>query len=462
MITSTDRVLLAGVAAGLAASTAAAQDLTVKAPPQSNTIAVVGATVHTMKDGEKPIEDGVVWFEGGLVRGVMSRAAWEDMQSRVRWARPPEIIDAKGKQVWPGLIAPQTQLGLTEIQAVRQTHDMTETGGVTPEARPAVAVNPDSTLIPVTRTNGVLLAGVFPTGGRVPGQVSVIRLDGWTMEDMTAEPSSGLIVTWPQVRPISAWWMDRSDEDQARDASRGIEEISKLFDTAEEYARAKAADPAMPTDLRWEAMRPVLGRVRAESEGAPDPLFILAQDADQITGAVTFCVERKLRCVIVGGREAPLCAELLRQHAVPVIVTGTHVMPRRDDSDYDEPFRLPAKLHELGILFTIANNDDTAHERNLPYSAATAVKFGLPHEAGVYAITHGAAKVLGVADRYGSLEEGKSATLLITDGSPLEVVTKIDAAFIDGRRIDLTNKQTVLFEKYKERYRQTGDLKANP
>ncbi len=170
MITSTDRVLLAGVAAGLAASTAAAQDLTVKAPPQSNTIAVVGATVHTMKDGEKPIEDGVVWFEGGLVRGVMSRAAWEDMQSRVRWARPPEIIDAKGKQVWPGLIAPQTQLGLTEIQAVRQTHDMTETGGVTPEARPRSPSTPTRRSSPSPAPTACCSRASSPPAAACPGR----------------------------------------------------------------------------------------------------------------------------------------------------------------------------------------------------------------------------------------------------------------------------------------------------
>ncbi|MCE7972847.1 MAG: hypothetical protein DYG92_00770 [Leptolyngbya sp. PLA1] len=463
-----------GVAAGLAAAhTASAQDLGIKAPAQTGLTAVVGATVHPVSG--PAIENGAVWFVDGVITGVGSADDYSQFLARVKLATPPTTIDATGRHVWPGLIAPFSQLGLTEIQAVVATNDTGETGDLTPEVRAVSAVNPDSTLIPVTRSNGVLLAAVYPRGGTIAGQVSVIRLEGWTNDDMTVLGSAGLSVRWPNTRPISAWWMDRSDEDQMRDIRQGQRAIKDAFDAAEAYARAKAGDPNHPTDLRWEAMRSVFPGFGADlqpvvSDGAvngdpavkprgPLPLFIAANDVDQINAAVTFASERGMRCVLVGGQDAPRCADLLRKHDVPVVLMGTHRMPRRADAAYDEPYTLPRVLHEAGLRFTIANNDDTAHERNLPYAAAMAVAHGLPHDEAVRCLTLTAAQILGIADRYGSIETGKSATIIVTTGSPLEVTTAIEWAFIDGRLIDLTNKHTRLYDKYRERYRQTGDLK---
>ncbi len=323
-------------------------------------------------------------------------------------------------------------------------------------------MNPDSTLIPVTRSNGILLAAIAPEGGLIPGQASVIRLDGWTMADMAAQPTTGIVLRWPQMRTITAWWMDTSEDDQRRDIGRNLERIREVFATAAAYADARGADPTQPEDLRWEAMRPLFAG--APLEGATDTrarLFILANDVDQISAAVAFAKERALRAVIVGGRDAHLCAALLKENGIPVVLTGTHVMPRRDDADYDEAFTRPLRLHEAGITFAIAHMDDTAHERNLPYSAAIAAAHGLPPEAALRAITLAPAQIFGIDDRYGSLETGKSATLLITTGDPLEVTTQIQSAFIDGREIDLSNKQTKLYEKYRERYQQMGIIKKD-
>ena len=464
-----------GIAAALAATLAAsAQDLGLKAPPQTGLTAVVGATVHPVSG--PAIENGAVWFVDGVISGVGTASDYTEFLSRVKLATPPTTIDAKGRHVWPGLIAPWSQLGLTEIQSVVATNDTSETGDLTPEVRAVSAVNPDSTLIPVTRSNGVLLAAVYPRGGTIAGQVSVIRLEGWTNDDLTVLGSAGLSVRWPNTRPISAWWMDRSDEDQMRDIRQGQRAIKDAFDAAEAYARAKEGDPSHPTDLRWEAMRSVLpgssadlepvtgsaavnGDPLTKSPAGQRPLFIATNDVDQINAAVTFATERGMRCVLVGGQDAPRCADLLKKHNVPVIVMGTHRMPRRADAPYDEPYALPRVLHEAGLRFSIANNDDTAHERNLPYAAAMAVAHGLPHDEAVKCLTLTAAQILGIADKYGSIENGKSATLIVTTGSPLEVTTAIEWAFIDGRMIDLSNKHTRLYEKYRERYRQTGDLK---
>jgi imidazolonepropionase-like amidohydrolase len=444
-----------GAVSALAATAAlSAQDLGMKAPPQSGLTAVVGATVHPVSG--PAIENGAVWFVDGVISGVGSAEDYTQFLSRVRLSVPPTTIDATGRHVWPGLIAPFSQLGLTEIQSVVATNDTSETGDLTPEVRAVTAVNPDSTLIPVTRSNGVLLAAVYPRGGTISGQVSVIRLEGWTNDDLTVLGSAGLSVRWPNTRPISAWWMDRSDEDQMRDIRLGQKAIKDAFDAAEAYARAKEGDPSHPTDLRWEAMRRVFP---GDANATPSPLFIAANDVDQINAAVTFASERGMRCVLVGGQDAPRCADLLRKHDVPVIVMGTHRMPRRSDAPYDEPFTLPCVLHEAGLRFSIANNDDTAHERNLPYAAGMAVAHGLPHDEAMKCLTLTAAQILGIAEKYGSIESGKSATLIVTTGSPLEVTTAIEWAFIDGRMIDLSNKHTKLYEKYRERYRQTGDLR---
>jgi hypothetical protein len=288
--------------------------------------------------------------------------------------------------------------------------------------------------------------------------------------------------------------MDQSEDEQLRGIREAREQLATIFDTAAAYAAARAADPNLPTDQRWEAMRPVFAPSQREGPGvgsssssapshregvgggsssAPShregdgggfassqlPLFIFANDSDQIAAAVAFCAERHLRMVLVGGREAPECAALLKARDIPVIVSGTHVMPRRADSPYDEGYTLPARLHAAGVRFCIASADRTAHERNLPYNAAMAAAHGLPMDAALASVTLWPAQLLGLGDQLGSIDPGKRATLIVTDGNPLDVTTRIDSAYIDGRLIDLSNKQIKLYEKYRERYKQMGQIK---
>lgn len=444
-----------GAVPAMLTAAASAQDLGVKAAPTAKMTVIVGATIHPI-DGPA-IDNGAIWFDGEAIRGMGTAQAWQDFLAAARFREMPTQIEARGKHVWPGLIGVYTQLGLTEIAAVRQSIDIRETGDITPEVRGCVAVNPDSTLIPVTRTNGVLLAGVFPEGGILPGRPSVIRLDGWTVPEMTVRDACGIIVRWPSVRPISAWWMDRSEDDQLKEIRENLQMIERAFDAAEAYTQARRAEPATPEDLRWEAMSGLFPPEGQKGQ-TPPPLFIHAGDVDQINSAVAFAAGRGMRCVIIGGRDAASCAELLKRYDVPVIVRGTFVMPKRGDAPYDDGYTLPARLQAAGVRFAIASGESTANERNLPYAAAMAVAHGLSHDQAVQAITRSPAEILGVADRYGSLGEGKSATLILTSGSPLEVTTRVERAFVEGREIDLSNKQTKLAEKYRERYRQTGDL----
>lgn len=430
--------------------TAHAQDLTIKSPPQAQPIAIFNATIHTMAGDDIP--DGAIVFDKGRITQVLDEGAWDRTPEATR--RAWKQVDAHGGHVYPGLVGAYTQIGLTEFGAVRATIDSDESSNpITPEVKAVTAVNPDSTLIPVTRSNGVMTVAVFPLGGIISGQVGAIRLEGWTTDELIINPSIGMGIRWPSTRTITAWWMDRSEEDQRRDIGQNLKVITDAFDATEAYVRARATDESAPVDLRWEAMKTVL------PADAQARTFILANDVDQITSAVAFAVSRKLKCVIVGGRDAALCADLLKRHDIPVIVQGTLRMPRHDDSPYDEAYTLPARLHEAGVKFCIATSDDTAHERNLPYNAAMAAAHGLPMDAAQKAVTLWPAQILGIDNEVGSLEVGKAAVLLITTGNPLEVTTHIEKAFVDGRDIDLTNKQTKLADKYRERYRQLGLLK---
>jgi imidazolonepropionase-like amidohydrolase len=270
---------------------------------------------------------------------------------------------------------------------------------------------------------------------------------------MAVSPDAGLVVRWPASRPVRAWWMEKSEEDQKEEIARQRRLIERAFARAKAYHLARQAGAGVAVDIRWEAMRrslPLEGR-RPER-----PVFVLAGELEQIRDVVAFGVRHGLRIVIVGGRDADLCASLLSEHGVGVIVTGVLSLPKRADSPVDESFGLPARLEKAGVRWCLASGQGPWNERNLPHVAAMAVRHGLAREAAIRAITLSAAQMLGVGNRLGSLEPGKLATLIVTDGDPLEITTNVGMAFIDGRRIDLADKQSRLHEKYREKYRQLG------
>jgi imidazolonepropionase-like amidohydrolase len=436
----------------LCSESALAQDLTPRSTAQDKPVVIINATIHPISS--PAIEKGFVLFDRGVITGVGAIDTLDSRKVDPTW----RVIDAKGKHVYPGLIGASTQLGLTEMQSVRASSDFAETGGVTPEVRAVSAVNPDSTLLPVTRSAGELIAGVFPSGGTIPGRAGVIRLDGWTVADMTIRDQAGLVVNWPVTRTINAPWMNQSEDEQRRGMDRTQKLIEEMITGAKAYAAAAGGSPKQPVDIRFEAMRAIFGGSSLSPEThdpKPDtrlPLFIHAQDYDQIQQAVTLCTKHGLACVIVGGRDAPLCADLLKRHSVPVIVDGTFKFPKRDDAPYDDAFTLPARLHAAGITFCIASGEETAHERNLSNAAGMAVAYGLDHERGLRAITLSSAEVLGIADRYGSLATEKSATMIVTDGDVLDVLSHVTMAFLDGREVNLSNKQKVLEERYRGKY----------
>jgi imidazolonepropionase-like amidohydrolase len=340
------------------ASAAWGQSRQIPAPPQNDPVVIHGATVHTVS-GET-IEQGYVAFDEGAITHVGAGPAP---------AIPGAVQhDAAGLHVYPGLIAAKTNLGLTEIGAVDVSNDHTEFGSVRPEVRAAVAINPDSDLIPVARANGILIGMIFPQGGLVCGRCSAVRFDGWTWEDMTIDPAMGLVISWPNTEPITAWWMNKTPEQQRKEIRESLRRIEEIFDEARAYVASVDNDPTQTTDLRWEAMRPVLARRR--------PVFVLASSRGQIESAVAWAVRRNLRIVIVGGHEADQVSPLLREHGVPVVIGGLHRLPPRRHASYDQIFTLPVRLHESGVRFCIASGAGAAHERNLNHVAATAAAYG--------------------------------------------------------------------------------------
>ncbi|MGB3969104.1 MAG: amidohydrolase family protein [Planctomycetota bacterium] len=426
----------------------AGQDLLPKGTPQPGPVVLQNAVLHTITGGT--IAAGTLWFDGGVIRGVLPAGERPPLPA----GATPRVIDLQGKHVFPGLIAGATALGLVEIGMVRQSVDTDELGELSPEALAIVAVNPDSAVIPVTRANGVLSTVAFPIGGLLPGRASAFQLDGWTNADLTVRADVGPVVAWP-AQPGGGERGRRGPRPggppatEAGDATKKARQrIDDAFAAARAWLTAKQAEPALPVDIRHQALAAALRR--------EVPVFVLADDLEQIESAVAWCQERNLRGVIVGGRDAAACAGMLKAAAVPVVVTGVHKLPRRDDSAYDEPFTLPRRLFDLGVQFCIASGGEASNERNLPYHAATAAAFGLDRERALAAITHDAAVIFGIADRLGSLRVGKDATLFVADGHPFELATKIERAFVQGREVDLRSKHTELAKKYRERYRQLG------
>ncbi len=417
-----------------------AQDLGPKAPPQRSPVLLRNAALYTMDRGI--VLGGSLLFDGGTIRSVHAEGETPRLPEGTR------VLDLAGKSVFPGLISAHTTLGLVEIGMVRQTVDTDELGDLSPEALAATAVNPDTAAIPVARSNGVLAAAVFPVGGLVPGRVSVIRLDGWTNADLAVQRDAGIVIGWPAKAGDGGGRRGRREPapggaDQT--AAQRLR-IERLFADARAWLDARTADPSVPLDVRLAALVPAL---RGEV-----PVFLLTNEQEQIESAVRWATGRGLRTVIVGGRDAAHCAQLLQERRVPVVLDGVHRLPSRDDADYDEPFTLPARLAELGVDFCLATGSDFSTDRNLPYHAATAAAFGLDRQRALAAITADAARILGVGDRLGTLTAGKEATLFVADGHPFELTTKIELAFVRGAEVDLRNRQTELARKYRERYRQ--------
>jgi imidazolonepropionase-like amidohydrolase len=294
----------------------------------------------------------------------------------------------------------------------------------------------------------VLLAVTAPKGVLVAGRAAVIQMDGWTPEQMSLKDGVGLHIHWPQPSSNPPPPDPFDDPVVGLQREDGVQILRKAFNDARQYAAARKADPDYPVDAKWESLQDVLaGKV---------PVMIHAESLEQIQGAVAFGDEFKLKVVIVGGYDAPRCADLLKPRDIPVIVLAVYRLPRRRSDDYDAPYTLCERLRKEGIKFCISSNNrfGASMVRNLPYHAATAAAYGLPADEALKAITLYPAQICGVADRVGSLKPGKDATLFLASGDPLETPTQIHGAYIQGRKVAWNDRHKRLFEKYQEKYKQ--------
>ena len=419
----------------------------VPAPPQTHPILLMNATIHPVSADE--IRRGAILFEKGVITAIGRRIT--------NLPDNTETIDLQGKHVYPGMIAAASVIGLTEIGAVAVTRDFAERGDVNPNVRAEVAYHPDSEIIPVTRSNGVLLAHSCPTGGLISGTSAVMMLDGWTWETATLKAQTGLHINWPNMGAISSRRFRRSEEEVAKRREEAMKKLDSTFEEAQRYLVAKeAANQSgrieLETDLRWEAMLPVLRR--------EVPVFMHASEVRQIESAVEWANRHNLKMVIVGGYDAWRVADLLKKYEIPVIYETVNSLPRRRWEDFDTPFTGPLKLYEAGVKYCISmGTGGASNHRNTPYEASKAASYGLPKNEALKSVTLYAAEVLGIADKAGSLEKGKDATLMITDGDPLEITTQVEQVYIQGKKIDMSDRHKVLYGKYKEKYRQLGKIK---
>jgi len=444
---SSFRRLLQSSVVACAAACASIAEASPEVPgaPQKEPIALVGGTIHPVVGPE--VVGGTILFVNGKIKAI---------GRDIELPKDTKIVDVKGKHVYPGLFDADTEVGLVEIQAVRATVDHTETGQINPNVRAQTAFNPDSELIPVTRANGVLTVVTAPLGGLISGRAAVMRLDGWTWESMTVRGEAAMMVNWPTLVPSQTWRLENS-KPQERARAGTMERMTNVFADARSYrtlklARAQQGAAAPEYDARWEAMIPVL-------EGKT-PLFVHADDLRQIQSAVALARKEGVKLTIVGGYQAPECAELLRSEGVAVIIKGVNRLPRFRHDPYDAPFTVAAKLHKAGVKFCISASDRMANIRNLPYHAATAVAHGLPYDEALKAITLYPAQITGVDAQLGSLENGKSATLFVSTGDPLDILSNVTAAYIDGREVDLSDRHKRLWKKYQEKYRQLAPEKG--
>jgi len=393
-----------------------------------------------------PIEKGTLLIEDGKIKAI---------GDDVTIPEGATTISLEGKSIYPGFIESHSQLGLTEFAAVKATNDFREPGDINPNVKALISINMDNVILPVSRSGGVLVALSAPKGGMISGRSAIVQLEGWNYDDMAIKPIAALQIRWP-LQSVPPGLASRLKKDKIKEEKEEIEEhkeeLAKFFEMAKTYHKGRSETKNKPAfDSRLEAMRDIIaGKV---------PMMVRADRAAEIRDAVAFAAREELKIIIIGGYDAVECAELLKHHNVPVIVSATHRLPLRRDDRHDASYTLPARLKAAGVKFCISSTDrsETWNTRNLPFHAATAQAYGLDRNEALRSVTLSAAEILGIEDRVGSLEPGKDATLIVVNGDPLEAVSTIDRAWIAGREIDLSNHQTKLYDKYREKYRRAKE-----
>lgn len=416
----------------LVSSAAMANDI-VPAVKQQQAVFLNDGVIHTVTNGV--ISNGDLLLVDGKIAAVGT-----DLSAPAG----ATVIELQGKHVYPGLIALGNQLGLLEIEAVRATDDTREVTETNPDVRAQIAYNADSEVIPVTRANGFSYTLVYPGGNMLMGQSSLMQLDAWNWQDATVKAGVGLHIRWPATSTLSSPWNPQKPEEVAKENAKAEQALRDYLDQAKSYVDAKAAGIVRNIDSRWEAMIPVFKGER--------PVYAHADDARQVKMALQYAKEYGFKLVIVGGSDAGEVAPLLAAANVPVIFTHPFGVPERDDEPVDYAYSTPAKLQAAGVTVALSL-DGYWDTRNVVFGAGQAQAFGLTAEQALATVTINAAKIVGLDKQLGSLEVGKAASVIVSDGDVMDYGTsKIRYMWIDGRAVDLNNRHKQLHDKYQQRY----------
>jgi len=412
--------------------------------PARGTYAIRNARIITVSGAE--IENGTVVIRDGKI---------ETVGASISIPAGAQEIDARGLNVYPGMIDAGTSLGLVEISGgAPGTADISEIGDNNPNIQAIVAVNPHTAHVGVTRVNGVTNVLTMPRGGVISGQAALINLVGTSPREMSVAPSAAMVINFPRASSSGGGFAfaqaappDLSELIKTRD--RQVEQLRKLLRDAEAYGKAQdayARDQTLPRPDRNVVLAALVPVVRGMM-----PVIFTADRETDIRAAVRFATEMKLKPIIMGGNDAWKAASFLKERNVPVILTGVIDLPSREDDFYDVLYENAAKLQQAGVTFCISTGDTGAHVRDLPFHAGMAAAFGLPRAEALKAVTLYPAQILGVANQLGSIEAGKIANLVVTDGDILEARTNVRYLFIDGRQIPLTSRHTQLYEEFRNR-----------
>jgi imidazolonepropionase-like amidohydrolase len=406
-----------------------AQETISPAGPQQKPVVLTNAVIHV--GNGQVIEKGTITFDKGKITAVGTSVA----------AAPADatVVDLKGQHVYPGIIVPDSDLGLIEFESVRATIDVREVGEINPSVRSLIAYNTDSKVINTLRSNGILLAQVTPKGGIISGTSSVVQLDAWNWEDAAYKVDNGLHFFIP--RQNTGGRRGPNGGDAPKTALDQVEGVRAFFREAKAYLQ-EAKHTA--TNLKFEAMRPLFKKEQK--------LFVHCDLVKEILVAIDFAREFDLDVTIVGGADAWQIADLLKQSNISVILTQPHSLPVMQDDDVDQPYKTAAQLQKAGVLFCLSN-EGFWQQRNLGFEAGTAAAYGLTKEEALSAVTINAAKILGIDKLTGTLEVGKDANIAVSTGDMLDMKSSVvTQAFIQGREINLDNKQKQLSEKYIKKY----------
>ena len=400
-------------------------------PAQQNPIAISGGTIHV--GNGQVIENGVIVFAAGKIIYAGTGAGAPPMANM-------QMINVQGKQVYPGIIAPNTTLGLDEIGAARATNDYAETGTYNPGVRSLVAYNTDSKAIPTLRSNGILLAQVVPQSGIISGASSIMQLDAWNWEDAQYKADDGIHLNWPSY--FNFQFTDNVATTSVSDQyAKQVMEIRQYFLQAKSYnEEASHAE----RNINFEAMNGLFNSSKT--------LFIHCDYVKEIINAVQFAKDFKLKVVIVGGRDSYMCTDVLKENNVAVILGTPHSLPGGDDVEVELPYETAHLLYNAGVKYCLSIGSYWPN-RNLPFVAGTTAAFGISKEDALKSITGSTAEILGIAGRTGTIEAGKDANIIISTGDVLDMKTSnIEYAFIQGRQINLDNSQKQLYEIYMKKY----------